>query len=177
MAPPSGSPATSPVSRPTPDSPGPRRSQRTTFGQHSNPFRLPYTPAPPPLPPALEPSTVAETATFQSRGECSRRVYAGLNPFLAHTPQFPLPPEGGSSAPISASRSSLAGKPRPLSPIKGAGAPSSPLATQPEERKVAKSGQYPEGLWIRGSLVGGRQSLFTVADPPCMSGLWCHVEL
>ena len=119
-----GPPPQSPVAVPTaasppaplpppPASPGPRRSQRTTFGQHPNPFNLPRPVVPPLLPPVLDQPSVAETATFQSRGECSRPDSAGSNCLLVSTLQFPLPPGWGGSDPPAVLWPLRAEEPRP----------------------------------------------------------------
>ena len=108
----SASPAPSSPSLPaeTPSPPGLRRSQRTTFGQHSNPFRLPRPLAPPPLPPGDHPlsPTVAESATFQSGGECDRLGCAGQRQPSAVTsaPATPTP-----ERPVSGSNPALTRRP------------------------------------------------------------------
>ena len=97
-------PPAPPVASPAPPgNPLPRRSSRTTFGQHSNPFHLPKSTVAPPLPPApsTTPEHVAGSATFESRGECNRR---DNNTEIEQHPQepslFPRPPSDGATAPV-----------------------------------------------------------------------------
>ena len=107
-------PAVSPA---PPEDPPPRRSNRTTFGQHSNPFRLPKSALDPPLPPAdhTMSESVAGSATFESRGECNRSN--NINPDeQVECPQPTSPAIGGAAAPTpdGAPRSPGSSSPPPI---------------------------------------------------------------
>ena len=111
------SPQSSPSSAHTNSSPpGLRRSQRTTFGQHSNPFRLPRPIAPPPLPPETDTPVlpIAGAATFQSGGECDRLGCAGQN---NERPVTSSPP------PVNDSSQETAGSPAPTGSPARSGSP------------------------------------------------------
>ena len=109
------------VAAPAPTSPVPttsfdvRRSSRTTFGQHSNPFNLPRPAMPPPLPPPAPEHMVAGTAPFQGGGECNRPVNNGATPPSPERLQSPERPAEGSRTP-----SAVPGTPAPnqCTPIK-----------------------------------------------------------
>ena len=161
--PPTPSTSTTPPSPSPPPSPDPiielRRSSRTTFGRHSNPFNLPRPTILPPLPPPSVDQSVAGTAPFQAGGECSRLEPTGSKIQVPTREQRPLPPVEDSSAPPSPTTPVPVNEPRPGRSINAPALRCTAFAPQPPERKDTRT------VWELGRLFEGRQPLLALVGP------------
>ena len=154
-----------PVSSPPPD---PnlelRRSRRTTFGQHSNPFNLPRPTVPPPLPPPPSDPPVAGTAPFQDGGECSRLRPTGFKRQIPIGEQRPLSPVEDSSAPSSPTAPAQVNEPRPGCSINTPAFRCAAFAPQHLARTDVHAAENHNVLWALGRLFEGRQPLLAIVD-------------
>ena len=152
-----------------------RRSQRTTFGQHHNPFHLPRSALSPPLPPADEAAEalVVETATIQGGGECDRPASAGQSDDVTDPQACRSPPPGGGRGPPETGSSASTGSTIPPAYLNPSGPGLERVAPQPPGQEEVYTAPLIASQWAADELSGGKRRCMRSDMPGVRTQLGC----